>query len=70
MHESLVTKLRERITRFLRGPRCRSHGQPLVDDLMQQWIDGVLLGEPAARCKLKVASERRSELLPNQGGHS
>ncbi len=42
---------------FLHGSRCLSPGQPPIDELMQQWLDGVLSRDPAASSKLKVAIE-------------
>jgi hypothetical protein len=57
MHESSASELRDRIEHFLRGPRCLSRGQPRIDELMQQWIDGVLASDPAASTKLKAAIE-------------
>jgi hypothetical protein len=47
--------LRGRIEKFLHGPRCIRPGQPPIDALMQQWVDGALSCDPAASDKLKVA---------------
>src|SRR5262249_24727468 len=55
--ETAVRKLEDRIRTFLRGPRCLSRGQPPIDELMEEWLDGVLGRDPEAGRKLTGALE-------------
>jgi hypothetical protein len=55
--ESQASDLGDRIEKFLRGPRCVGRGEPPIDTLMQQWVDGVLARDLAASDKLAVAIE-------------
>src|ERR1700751_5989937 len=48
MDEFGVNDWPQTIEKFLRGPRCLSHGQRPIDELMRQWVDGVLSHDSAA----------------------